>query len=228
MKEKIIILIIVIVCLSSLSLAEDFKVTVLPVDQIEAGMKGKGKTFLQDNEFEEFEVEILGVLYNWQPQRNLILAKLQSDVLERAGVVEGMSGSPVYIDGKLIGAVSYSLGTFVKEAIAGITPIEEMMAIPDKTSPESSFAPRMRMRNFLTSEDFHEISKMFNPSQTSSIDGHLVKPLSIPLLFPIRFPKLTASFTPFINRASSFPCPFLLSAFCTTFLRSSTSKFFSR
>ena len=151
MKEKIIILIIVIVCLSSLSLAEDFKVTVLPVDQIEVGMKGTGRTFLQDNEFEEFAVEILGVLHNWQPQRNLILAKLQSDVLESAGVVQGMSGSPVYIDGKLIGAVSYSLGTFSKEAIAGITPIEEMMAIPNKTSPESSFAPRMQMRSFLTS-----------------------------------------------------------------------------
>ena len=128
MKKKIIILLIGIVFLCRFGLAEDFKVSFLPVDQIEVGMKGKGKTFLQDDKFEEFEVEILGILYNWQPQRNLILAKLQSDVLERAGVVQGMSGSPVYIDGKLIGAVSYSLGTFSKEAIAGITPIEEMMA----------------------------------------------------------------------------------------------------
>ncbi len=183
MKGKIAILLIGIAFLVSLGLAEDFNVSVLPVDQIEVGMKGKGKTFLHENEFEEFEVEILGVLHNWQPKRNLILAKLRSDVLESAGVVQGMSGSPVYIDGKLIGAVSYSLGTFAKEAIAGITPIEEMMAIPDRTSPESSFAPRMQMRNFITSEDFREMSKAYYPPATSSIDGRLVKPLSIPLLF---------------------------------------------
>jgi hypothetical protein len=183
MKGKIAILLVGITFLVSLGFAQNFNVSFLPVDQIEVGMKGTGKTFLHDNEFEEFDVEILGVLHNWQPKRNLILAKLHSDVLENAGVVEGMSGSPVYIDGKLIGAVSYSLGTFAKEAIAGITPIEEMMAIPDRTSSESSFAPRMQMRNFLTSEDFREMSKAYYPPSTSSIDGRLVKPLSIPLLF---------------------------------------------
>ena len=92
MKKKIIILLIGIVFLCRFGLAEDFKVSFLPVDQIEVGMKGKGKTFLQDGKFEEFEVEILGILYNWQPNRNLILAKLQSDVLERTGVIPGMSG----------------------------------------------------------------------------------------------------------------------------------------
>jgi hypothetical protein len=183
MKKKIVILLFGIVFLCRFGLAEDFKVSFLPVDQIEVGMKGKGKTFLQDDKFEEFEVEILGILYNWQPKRNLILAKLQSDVLERTGVIQGMSGSPVYIDGKLIGAVSYSLGTFSKEAIAGITPIEEMMAIPDRTSPKSSFAPRMKIKNHITSEDFHEMSKAYYPPPTSSIDGRLVKPLSIPLVF---------------------------------------------
>jgi len=183
MKKKIIMLLIGIVFLYRFGFAEDFKVSFLPVDQIEVGMKGMGKTFLQDDKFEEFEVEILGILYNWQPKRNLILAKLQSDVLEWTGVVQGMSGSPVYIDGKLIGAVSYSLGTFSKEAIAGITPIEEMMAIPDRTSPKSSFAPRMKIQNHITSEDFHEMSKAYYAPPTSSIDGRLVKPLSIPLVF---------------------------------------------
>src|ERR671910_173874 len=69
----------------------------------------------------------LGVLRNVQgPKRNLILAKLEGGPLADTGVAQGMSGSPVYIDGRLIGAVSYSIGAFSKEAIAGITPIEEM------------------------------------------------------------------------------------------------------
>ncbi len=185
--------------------SENFSVSVLPVNQIEVGMKGKGKTFLQGDQFEEFEVEILGVMHNWQPKRNLILAKLHSDVLDRAGVVEGMSGSPVYIDGKLIGAVSYSLGAFAKEAIAGITPIEEMMAIPDRTSPESSYAPRMQMRNFITSEDFQELSKAYYPSQASSVEGHLVKPLSIPLLFSGFSSHVFDEAKPFFSRLGFSP-----------------------
>lgn len=205
MKIKIVILLIGIVFLCSFGLAEDFKVSVLPVDQIEVGMKGKGKTFLQDDKFEEFEVEILGILYNWQPQRNLILAKLQNDVLERAGVVQGMSGSPVYIDGKLIGAVSYSFGTFSKEAIAGITPIEEMMAISDRTGPKSSFAPRMKIKNHITSEDFHELSKAYYPSQASSVDGRLVKPLSIPLLFSGFSSRVFDEAKPFFSRLGFSP-----------------------
>jgi hypothetical protein len=205
MKKKNVILLIGIVFLCSFGWSEDFSVSVLPVDQIVTGMRGKGKTFLQDNQFEEFEVEILGVLHNWQPQRNLILAKLQSDMLDRAGVVQGMSGSPVYIDGKLIGAVSYSLGAFSKEAIAGITPIEEMMAIPDRKSAESSYAPRMQMRNFITSEDFHELSKAYYPSQTSSVDGRLVKPLSIPLLFSGFSSHVFDKAKPFFSRLGFSP-----------------------
>jgi hypothetical protein len=183
MKNKFKIVLPVLLILWSFGWSEDFSVSVLPVDQIEVGMKGKGKTFVQGDQVEEFDVEILGVMHNWQPNRNLILARLQSEVLVKAGVVQGMSGSPVYIDGKLVGAVSYSLGAFSKEAIAGITPIEEMMAIPDRSSPESSYSPRMQLRNFITSEDFHELSKMYYPSRASHVDGRLVNPLSIPLLF---------------------------------------------
>jgi hypothetical protein len=195
----------VLLLLCSLGWSEDFSVSVLPVDQIEAGMRGKGKTFLQDDQFEEFDVEIIGVMHNWQPQRNLILAKLQSDVLDRAGVIQGMSGSPVYVDGKLIGAVSYSLGTFSKDAIAGITPIEEMMNIPDRTSPESSYAPRMQMRNFITSDDFHELIKTYYPSQALSVDGSLIRPLRIPLLFSGFSSHVFDKAKPFFSRLGFSP-----------------------
>ena len=89
-------------------------------------MHGTGKTVFAGGRVEDFYVEILGVLENIGPKQSLILARLSGGPLEKTGVIAGMSGSPVYIDGKLIGAVSYALGSFPKEPIAGITPIAEM------------------------------------------------------------------------------------------------------
>ncbi len=97
------------------------------IDEIRPGMVGIGRTVFDGTRVEEFKANILGVLENViGTHRNLILAKLEGGPLATTGVIAGMSGSPVYIDGKLIGAVSYSLGQFSKEAIAGITPIAEM------------------------------------------------------------------------------------------------------
>jgi hypothetical protein len=100
-----------------------------PVDELRAGMVGVGWTVFEGDRLDEFKVHILGVLRNViGPSRNLILAKLEGGPLAHTGVIAGMSGSPVYIDGRLVGAVSYSLGAFSKEPIAGITPIDEMIA----------------------------------------------------------------------------------------------------
>jgi hypothetical protein len=97
------------------------------VNDIRPGMVGIGRTVFDGTHVEEFRVNILGVLENIiGPHRNLILAKLEGGPLAHTGVIAGMSGSPVYVDGKLIGAVSYALGSFSKEPIAGITPIAEM------------------------------------------------------------------------------------------------------
>ncbi len=99
----------------------------MPIDEIRPGMAGIGRTVFQGTELQEFKVRILGVLRNIQgPKRDLILARLEGGPLGDTGVAQGMSGSPVYIDGRLIGAVSYSIGAFSKEPIAGITPIAEM------------------------------------------------------------------------------------------------------
>ena len=99
----------------------------MPVDEIRPGMVGIGRTVIQGDELQEFKVHILGVLRNVQgPRRDLILARLEGAGLAESGVAQGMSGSPVYIDGRLIGAVSYSIGAFPKEPFAGITPIAEM------------------------------------------------------------------------------------------------------
>lgn len=99
----------------------------MPVEEVRAGMTGVGRTVFEGTELQDFKVHILGVLRNVQgPKRNLILAKLEGGPLAETGVAAGMSGSPVYIDGRLVGAISYSIGSFPKDAIAGITPIGEM------------------------------------------------------------------------------------------------------
>src|SRR6187549_1532532 len=106
-----------------------------PVDEVKPGMVGIGRTVFEGDRLEEFKVHVIGVLRNSiGPRRDLILARLEGGPLANTGVIAGMSGSPVYIDGRLVGAVSYSLGEFAKEPLAGITPIEEMIA--DATLPD--------------------------------------------------------------------------------------------
>jgi hypothetical protein len=101
--------------------------SLMPIEEVRAGMVGVGRTVFEGTELRDFKVHILGVLKNVQgPRRDLILARLEGAGLAESGVAQGMSGSPVYIDGRLVGAVSYSIGSFSKEPIAGITPIAEM------------------------------------------------------------------------------------------------------
>ena len=100
-----------------------------PLDQVRAGLKGVGRTVFEGDRIDEFQVEILGVLKNAvAPKQDLILARLSGGPLEKTGVIAGMSGSPVYIEGKLVGAVARAF-PFAKEAIAGITPIEQMVQV---------------------------------------------------------------------------------------------------
>ncbi len=95
------------------------------VDDVRRGMKGEGRTVMKGTKVEVFQVEVLGTLKNTSPGRDLILARLSGLGLEKTGVIAGMSGSPVTIDGKLVGAVAYAWA-FGKEPIAGITPFCQM------------------------------------------------------------------------------------------------------
>lgn len=107
----------------------------MPVDAVLPGMIGTGRTVYAGDALVDFKVEIIGTMSNITgPSRKLILAKLSGGPVDQAGVIAGMSGSPVYIGGKLVGAVSYALGSFPKEPIAGITPIGEMLADIDTPS----------------------------------------------------------------------------------------------
>lgn len=98
----------------------------LPLSSVRAGQKGTGYTVFSGQKVEPFEVEILGVLENAGPKQSIILGKLTGGPLAHTGVMQGMSGSPVYIQGKLIGAVALAF-SFSKDPIAGIRPFEEMI-----------------------------------------------------------------------------------------------------
>jgi hypothetical protein len=104
---------------------------IFPLKDIQAGMKGNGYTVFSTRDGPEpFAFEVLGVLRSYLgPGEDLIVARLTGEKIERTGVIAGMSGSPAYIDGKLVGAVGYRFGAFTDEPIAGITPIERMLTV---------------------------------------------------------------------------------------------------
>ena len=177
-----------LVLLSFLSLAgfaaENPKVQIMPEDQVKAGMHGVAYTVFEGVTPEPMDVEILGVLRNMAgPKSDVILARLHGKKVEYFGVVAGMSGSPVYIDGKLIGAIAYRIGEFSKEPIAGITPAGSMLEIDamDKTpAPEEARAlAGDRQAAARTSGPGLATS----PNQQDPGYANLLKPIETPLVF---------------------------------------------
>src|SRR5947208_10049768 len=130
--------VVYLVLLSLPGFAQNSKpVETIPLTQIHAGMKGVAYTVFQGTKPEPMDVEVLGVLKNANgPKGDIILVRLGGAKADYTGVVAGMSGSPVYFDGKLAGAVAFRIGEFSKEPIAGVTPISEMLEISalDRTS----------------------------------------------------------------------------------------------
>lgn len=101
----------------------------LSLNDVNVGQKGIGITRWSQNKIKKFEVEVLGVLKN-NPKSGVVIAKINDDEIKESGVVAGMSGSPVYIDGKLVGAVAFTW-SFLKEPIVGITPIQDMISLEE-------------------------------------------------------------------------------------------------
>lgn len=112
---------------------------ILPLDQIKAGMKGVAYTIFAGNQIEKFDLEVIGILPNLMgPKQPVILVQLLGPKVGHTGVVAGMSGSPVYIEGKLAGAIALKFGIFTKEALAGVTPIESMLSLPSAGTPPAA------------------------------------------------------------------------------------------
>src|SRR3954447_25817617 len=158
MKKAVVLLNVLFVFLSlahaqtsapSLPAQQDTAPTkIMKVDDVRPGMKGVGYTVFQGTKPEPMGVEVLGVLRNLNgPKSDVVLVKLVGEKPEFTGVVAGMSGSPVYIDGKLLGAIAYRIGQFSKEPIAGVTPIEQMLEINefDQSIPQGGAAAVARV-----------------------------------------------------------------------------------
>src|SRR5690348_13450901 len=140
-------------------------VQTISLTQIHSGMRGVAYTVFQGVKPESMDVEVLGVLKNMNgPKGDIILVRLHGEKAEYTGVVAGMSGSPVYFDGKLAGALAFRIGEFSKEPIAGVTPIADMLEINafDKTpGGTTSTTSRVALPNSLT--------KTSGPGQSSDI-----------------------------------------------------------
>jgi SpoIVB peptidase S55 len=177
----------VLLCLSSLAVfaAEKPKVQIMRESEVKAGMHGVAYTVFEGVKPEPMGVEILGVLANMAgPKSDVILARLHGKKVEYTGVVAGMSGSPVYIDGKLVGAIAYRIGEFSKEPIAGITPAGDMLEIDDlDKSSASNVTPALSGEKREAGRTSGPGEAAASPAQPSSGYANLLKPIETPLVF---------------------------------------------
>jgi hypothetical protein len=150
-----------------------------PLKDIRPGMRGTGRTVFNGSRVEDFQVEVLGVLENFGPKQSLILARLSGGPLEHTGVMQGMSGSPVYIDGKLAGAVAMAF-PFSKDPIAGIRPIEEMVRATGPSANADATPPGATKRSLFASRDL--TSPFSRPEAPRPGDAQMID-IATPLSF---------------------------------------------
>src|SRR6476661_10676648 len=169
---------VIALLLSSIIQAQTPKaVETIPVSEIHAGMHGVAYTVFQGTKPESMGVEVLGILRNANgPKGDIILVRLSGEKVEYTGVVAGMSGSPVYLNGKLAGALAFRIGEFSKEPIAGVTPIADMREINalDKSPAETTVAAKSVGP-----------SKTASPGTSSGLENlaNYLKPIEAPLVF---------------------------------------------
>lgn len=155
-------------------------VDTLPVSQIHAGMHGVAYTVFQGTTPEPMDVEVLGILKNANgPKGDIILVRLGGAKAVYTGVVAGMSGSPVYINGKLAGAIAFRIGEFSKEPIAGVTPISEMLEISALDSTPTNIPVQAKSLPSLTAKT----SGPGLPSSSVQTFANYLKPIDTPLVF---------------------------------------------
>ena len=144
---------------------------ILPLSQVRPGMQGYAYTIFAGDQVEKFDLEVIGIMPNFLgPQQSIILVQLKGPKVEHTGVVAGMSGSPVYLDGKLAGALSLKLGVFTKEPIAGVTPIENILTPPQQSAQAQVSTQQLSLPS--------EAS-----SRTGLPSGSVLEPIETPLVF---------------------------------------------
>ena len=172
------------VCFTAVaSFAEQPKPNLMPEGDVKTGMHGVAYTVFEGTQPEAMDVEILGVLRDMAgPKADVILARLHGKHVEYTGVVAGMSGSPVYIDGKLVGAIAYRIGEFSKEPICGITPAAQMLEI---NGMEKSVSSDVAQRG---APEKQPVTQTSGPGPSTNVDqqspyANLLHPIDTPLVF---------------------------------------------
>jgi hypothetical protein len=175
---------------------------IFPLSQVQPGMKCVVYTIFTGDQIEKVDLVVLGVLHNAiGPKQDIILVQLLGEKVEHTGVVAGMSGSPVYYDGKLVGALSLKLGVFTKEAIGGVTPIENMLDVgkaPELPANLSASAAAVSAPTTNTGNTF-SASRIPLPEnfahQTSAGSGQFLVPIETPLISTGLYPETIAQFS---------------------------------
>ena len=163
---------------------------VFPLSEVHPGLKGVAYTIFSGDQIQQMDVNVIGVLDNAMgPKQDIILVELSGADVAKTGVVAGMSGSPVYFDGKLAGAISLKIGTFTKDAIAGVTPIQSMLdiqqAMPlEESMSASSVSPHAAGAQSL---DF--------PTKVALGGNEFLVPIETPLVFSGLLPQTLARFS---------------------------------
>jgi hypothetical protein len=144
---------------------------ILPLSQVRAGMQGYAYTVFAGDQVEKFDLVVVGVMPNFMgPKQSIILVELKGPKVEHTGVVAGMSGSPVYLEGKLAGALSLKLGIFTKEALAGVTPIEDILHPPEQSAGMAASTGQFALPNTAL-------------AQGGLPNGAALQPIETPLVF---------------------------------------------
>ncbi len=192
-------------------------VKVFPLSEIKEGMRGTARSVFRGTEPEEFTVEILGIVPNYiGPRQDMIVGRLSGANAERTFVFAGMSGSPVYIDGKLVGAISYSF-PFAKEPIAGITPFEQMVSVVEQgparkaaaIGPRSFSYSELMSPNWLPDVNSRPVGAAVTgfgaDSRLMSVAGQTFTPIATPITISGISKKTLDSLTPMFERAGLMP-----------------------
>src|SRR5579864_1191757 len=183
MRKVVLSLLTIALSLSPTLIAQAAQPTI-PIDQIHIGMRGVAYTVFQGVKPEAMDVEVLGVLHNANgPKGDIILVRLHGPKVEYTGVVAGMSGSPVYLDGKLAGALAFRIGEFSKEPIAGVTPIADMLEINalDKSPAEEAASNKLGL-SIAAGKTSAPGDATTLPSSTRDY-ASILKPIDTPLIF---------------------------------------------
>ena len=193
---------VALLLLTAISMKADDAPAIFPLSQVQPGMKGVAYTIFAGDEIEKVDLVVLGVLHDaLGPKQDIILVQLLGEKVEHTGVVAGMSGSPVYFDGKLAGALSLKLGAFTKEAIGAVTPIENMLDVQNAPEP----AANATLQSSGSSIQPANIENTFSAAriplpenyarQISAGAGQFLVPIETPLITTGLYPETIALFS---------------------------------